>query len=262
MSIPSTINEKRLAMLKIYEKPPTYHLQREPGNGCFLDPPGYPTYYTQSVYTQHGNSPRKGAETIIFGRVVHHSSDWNGVKDWNEMHARRSERLRRLWVALPIDHPRTKAWMGALFRHFRSCYKSLTEMEYGKPKTVIYPVPEYELKTFRDDPRFSDEYRNLARAEVDQYNRDLIARRAKDATIDNHLAVVTIRRFYPEYVPTPEVETALLARQTPEGYDERGNWWETQDERPTPENCHPRNMGPHPLNVTRCQWCGWQADAN
>lgn len=260
MSIPSTINQEQLEKLTPYEKPPTDQLQQKSGNGCFLDPPGFPSYYTQSVYTQYGNSPRKGVEMVIFGRALYHSSDWDGVKDWDQLHENRQRRLKRLWVPLPPHHPRTKAWMGALFQHFRHCYKSATELEYNKPKTVVYPVPSYELKTYRDDPRFSDEYRNAARAEVEQYNHDLTARRKAEATIDNHLAVITIRRYYPDYMPSPETEAALLAGQIPDGYTERGNWWETEDQKPTPETCRPRSVGVHPINGKWCQWCGWQAE--
>jgi hypothetical protein len=94
----STINKDALNRLPIVKLPPTYRLQAGMGNGCFLDPPGYPTYFTQSVYTL----------------------------------------------------------------------------------------------------RFSDEWRELEKAKIEQENKEIIERAAAIAIPDNHLAVIHVREFYPE----------------------------------------------------------------
>ena len=35
------------------------------------------------------------------------------------------------------------------------------------------------------------------------------------------------------------------------------HWWETMEERPSPENCPGESFARHPVNVTWCQVCGW-----
>lgn len=45
----NTIDKDKLARLPLYHKPSTYRLQSNPGNGCYLDPPGYPTYFTRAA---------------------------------------------------------------------------------------------------------------------------------------------------------------------------------------------------------------------
>jgi hypothetical protein len=54
----SAINLTELQKLKTYNLPNSYRLQENYGNGCYMDPPGYPTYFTQSVYTQTIDHPR------------------------------------------------------------------------------------------------------------------------------------------------------------------------------------------------------------
>jgi hypothetical protein len=109
-----TIDIVRLRRLAHYNKPPTYELQSDPGNGCFLDPPGYPSYFTRSVYTQHGNNPWRGPQMVLLGRVVQTA---------REDHEKVSARLKRLYKPLPLDHPRTRAWVQELYKHLQHCYR-------------------------------------------------------------------------------------------------------------------------------------------
>src|SRR4051812_49187147 len=115
----STLNLDRLKKLPRYSLPPTYQLQQGSGNGCSGDPPGYPTYFTRSVYTRHGNHPRNGPYMVIV---------FEGV---NYVIPTQEEKLvRNLWLPLSLDHPRTRLWISGTYRHHNHCYGD-----------VIYPVP-------------------------------------------------------------------------------------------------------------------------
>ena len=237
-----TIDQNRLARLPKYELPPTYQLQKDPGNGCFLDPPGYPSYFTRSVYTQYGNSPPRSAQMLLLGRVVQGPRE-----DYEKVAAR----LKRLYLPLPIDHPRTRAWIEKLYGYFKNCYQDPAK----GPKVadlLIFPVPYYKLKTFTDDPRFSDEWREKERAAVDQANREITAVGYLVAIPENHRAVKYIQEYYPEYKP----EINLIHNPT----DSPGDWWERYDVQPTPANCPGMWGKKHPASGTWCQMCGFRGE--
>ena len=248
----STIDTDTLKQLQPYTLPASYHLQKEPGNGCAGDPPGYPTYFTRSVYTPAGNTPGRGATLVLGHYVVEQNEDWEGVKGWDEYRARMDARLRSLWNPLPLDHPRTRAWIRDSYRHLNKCYRDEERPEYGRAGTLIFPLPHYKLKKFYDEERFNDDYRAKERAAVDAHNAQEFDRANAIATPENHRAVLKIRKFYPEYQPEQD-----LIDNPPRQVE--GHWWETEAEQPTPDKCKPRSMGPHPLNKSWCQWCGWQA---
>ncbi len=246
----STINKDELNKLPIYESTPSRHLQEDPGNGCFLDAPGYPTYFTRSVYTQRGDTPENGAQMVILGHVIEHSDDWKGVKGWEEYSKIRDQKLRRLWNPLPLNHPRVRAWKIAMYNHLKHCYYDAEAKE--SDKTLIYPVPDYKLKSFIDDPRFSEEWKAKEKAAIEQMNKEIIEHAKKIAIPENHQAVRSIRKFYPEY--EPELD---LIENPPRS---EGNWYERLAERPTPENCPGEHGHKHPVNGTWCQMCGWHAE--
>src|SRR6266568_3788654 len=99
-----TIDLERLRKLRVYNLPRTYELQRGMGNGCSGDAPGFPTYFTKSVYTQHGNSPRSGAELVIQNpetgilHVIRHTDDatyYAKRGGWDAQYAAEKRRLRK-----------------------------------------------------------------------------------------------------------------------------------------------------------------------
>jgi hypothetical protein len=141
-----TINMKALKRLPLYKLPPTYQLQQDSGNACAGDPPGFPTYFTRGVYTQYGSSPRRGPRYVIAMHIVDAGYG-----------AERDALMRRLWLPLPLEHPRTQAWIADRFKHLSRCFfdPKLSGREQWD-KVVIYPVPDYKLQSFVDDPRFSD----------------------------------------------------------------------------------------------------------
>jgi hypothetical protein len=246
----TTINLSRLRALPIYKLPPTYQLQNEPGNGCAGDPPGYPTYFTRSVYNQTGNTPRNAPQYVIKDgatlRIV--ISKFAAYDEWEK-------KMRRLWVPLPIDHPRTLAWMAATYAHHKHCYYDVAGLvkkpEYGRPGTVIFPdnLMLGGYKTFRDDPRFSNEWRSREKAAIDLYNLELMQKVTDVAIPENHQAVQIIRRYYPEHQPNLEwIDHAPV---------HPGNWWSTASVQPAPDECPGEYTMKHPTGTTWCQWCGW-----
>jgi hypothetical protein len=268
----STIDMHRLNMLPSYTLPHSYHLQKDPGNGCFLDAPGYPTYFTRSVYTRWGNSPRKGPETVIqlpsgSLRVVESSADWERGKTWEGVRAIREKRLRRLWKPLPLEHVRVQAWITYVKGYFHDCYvdprkpantrDNASELRIGFWENVgtLCSVARaagievsHEFETYAED-HFGDPNTNPSYERFDNEWGELVV----DVLVKTERATLYIQEFYPEYKyngTTPELY----------GKDGPGNWWETEAERPTPETCQPRSIGKHPINGTWCQWCGYHLD--
>jgi len=252
----STLDLVRLRHLPIHKKPPTYNYQDGPGNGCMGDPPGFPTYFTRNVYTQFGNNPGRGAVVVITvpgekPRVVE-TTGWRPGDDWDKHHARQQAKIRRLWKPLSLNHPRTKAWIRDLHRHLHSCYVDDSKKERDNDRTVIWPVPDYKLKSFTDDPRFSDKWREKEKESVRQANKETRAYYRKIATPDNHSAVRTIRKFYADYQPEQD-----LIDNPPTAVEPQ--WWERYGQQPTPGQCAGLG-GPHRHPIgDPCQTCGHSA---
>ncbi len=171
-----TIDLVRLKHLPTYKLPATYHLQQDSGNGCFMDPPGYPTYFTRSVYTQHGNNPPNGPNQVILFEGAYYvtasSKDWVGCAGWDAYDARIIKRMRALYKPLPLDHPRVQAWIQAEFAYFHNCY-----IDMRKPEAIRKAVAE-------------------------------LAVIPNGAPLDFHRATIDIQEIYPEFVPTPEIAAA------------------------------------------------------
>lgn len=217
------------------------------GMGCFLEPPGHPTYFLQPVYNARGNSPDRGPEAVLAGHVVYDSADWVRGAD---AYVARGVLLRRLYRPLAWDHPRVEAWVHHWFQHGGNCY-----VDDALPKhdqIVVYPTPSYKLRQFRDDPRFNGEWRAQERAAIEAHNAQVEAYHARIATLDNHLAVRRVRQWYPDY-PVDRMQALIDARPK----FGPGNWYSTELERPTPDNC-PGDQAVHLKHPTQgwCQWCG------
>lgn len=242
----STLDQTALAKLEKYVARPTWHVDKHLGSGCYGDPPGFPSYFLQSVYTQYGNPPRTrggmAPQELICGRVVfRENSAWNG----------KEARLRRLYKPLPEEHARVQAWEQAKYAHHARCYFHPTEMEGDRRKVVIWGLGDFTVKTFKDDPRFSDEWRQAEKASIEAHNSEIKRLWDEIAVPDNHSAVVLIREWYPEH--TARLDWILDPPANP------GNWWERWAERPTPMEC-PGDVSVGLKHTAKwCQFCGWTA---
>jgi hypothetical protein len=218
-----------------YHLPSSYHIDRHLGAGCAGEPPNHPRYFVQSIYTTSGNSPARGPYYYYKGQYFDELED-----------------IDALFEPLPLESERVQEWIKNTFRHHQHCYQDPTIEGSWSDKKVIYPVPYYELKTFTDDPRFSDDWRDKEKAAVIQANGEIIAHALKVATPDNHDATIIIRRYYPEFIPTQE-----LIHNPPQVIT---SWWEREETRPTPETCKGEDWQPHPVNGKWCQVCGWHEE--
>lgn len=212
-----------------YHLPPNYHLGK-PGNACFLEPPGHPRYFVQAICTSGDNNPRRPPYYYLNG------TGYENLED-----------VDREFVPLPYDHPRVKAWELEAYSHYNHCYHDEAEDDI-----LIFPVPYYKLKTFYDDPRFSEEWRAKEKAAVKQDNDEIIARATKIAVPENHEGYRSIKKYYPEAQPRLDL---INADKIPPV----GNWWERLEECPSPDKCPGEYGKPHPVNGTWCQFCGWRA---
>ncbi len=243
----STINLEKWQKLPEYHKPPTYEISYSFGSACSGDPPGFPSYFVQHVYTQYGNGPRQGATMLLFGRILERAN-----REYDERRAH----LRRLYVPLPYDHPRTRAWIAYEYQHGANCYFHPTEQEYGRRKVVIRDL-DFEHTEFTDDARFSDTWREAERARLAAYNAEMDRLWFEIALPQNYMPVVRVREWYPEHPAVIEWPDAPS-----------GNWYEIMAERPTPENCpgearrhcFPTTNNEHSVNGTWCQVCGWNKE--
>lgn len=258
----STINLERLHKLPAVKLPPTYRLQGDMGNGCAGDPPGYPSYFTRSVYTGTGDNPSRGAVTVIGGHVVETAE----FGSWDK----REARLRRLWVPLPLEHPRTQAWIVSTFRHHRHCYHvpGAESLNFHDDKRMlIWPggcldkTPFGTLKDMDGEIKWATEHESFGKwrdEEKEAFKAAIVTNNARItreceaiATPENATATIIVRRYYPEFTPTPDLFSADL--------EAPGNWWEVMAECPTPETCHGQYGTAHPVNTSWCQMCGWHA---
>lgn len=249
----STLDMARVKDLPVYHKPPTYEISPHMGQGCFLDAPGYPRYFLQAVYTQHGNDPRGGPVSVI------RSDDgmYNNVTGAN---------LRRLWRPLSEDHPRVQLWLATAYQHFQYCYHDPSQPRGNS--LLVWPIPNYELGkiaiadhfpserfigwlsgahpeavaawheatgfVLRTTSHYNDvfraymrkvypdliaEYDALNDAEVKPLHDAYIASKAHLATPDNHEAVRWARKFYPDHQPRLDwIESPPQVTQN--------DWWE------------------------------------
>jgi hypothetical protein len=218
----TTINRSRLESLPLAVLPPTYLLQAGCGNGCYLDPPGFPSYFTRDVYTQHGNAPGNpgSVSMTILGRAVARVRD---------DHEKTAARLRRLWSPLPLEHARTVAWIRDTYRHFARCYFA----------------PDRSVEPGASPIVLESEAAGLG-----------------IAMPENHAAAVRIRRFYPDHAPDLEYIahppstvdgdwwTVYAACPSPgecpgmvDRWGRGGGYTVT-----------------HPINGSWCQVCGWHEE--
>jgi hypothetical protein len=226
-------------VFKGYKIPATYHLSTHKGNGCFLEPPNHPRYFTQSIYTGSGNSPRYGLPQYYL--------NGNGYTELED--------VDRLYKPLSLEHERTQEWIKYIMSYFNHCYMNPDKPANVSDNTIIYPVPYYKLKTFTDDERFSDEWRAKEKASVTQANKEIEEQAKALAIPDNHQGVRFIRKYYPEFKPTDDLINNAKS------YAGRGDWWTTEKTRPTPETCKGEDWQKHPVNGKWCQVCGWHEEA-
>jgi hypothetical protein len=231
--------------MKTKEPKLKYRLSDHAGAGCAMCPPDHPRYYVRSVYTVGGNSfnYENAPQYFLEG------------KGWfTEL-----EDVDKFFKPLPLEHPRTRAWIKHLYSHMAHCYADETRQEYGRPATLVFPPNEFELihaglfKINREDSDFkncvTDQCFNVSHRKREEERKAKMEEWRKIAVPENHLAVRAIREYYPDY--QPEIE---LIENPPKL---RGNWYERAQTRPDADKCPGDISVRLPHNARGwCQYCG------
>lgn len=243
---PRTLNADRISRLPVYKMPRTYYAG-SPGMGCFMDPPGYPTYYVQPVYNSHGNTPRNAPDAVIMGpdgeyrrldRVYVKSDDRQAAS--KETDRRWAKLIRSLWAPLPLDHARTVAWIRVGFGYFRGGWlPSVGSRNAADPEFIgrdAHEIRALVAGTFWTGQSIKPP-------------RDVRTYRPVDHVLE----------YYPDADPV-----AVFNDHVDYGaYGKAGDWWTTASERPTPETCpgmvaaHGSTWPTHAEAKGACQWCGY-----
>lgn len=114
----STLNVEELRKLPEADIYPGCHVSDSRGSCCFMDPPGYPTHFLQSVFTPKGNYPSGGSEQVIFHPDLGYREVQNARGPWMD-HDAHMALMHRLWVPLPIDSERVLGWLARAAGYFR-----------------------------------------------------------------------------------------------------------------------------------------------
>lgn len=178
------------SLLPAYKLPSTYFLSKHYGSVRFLNPPGYPSYFVQHVYTQYGNYPANSAQLVIRANdtarlhVIEHAKSLENCGSRDAWHAQRESVYRRIWKPLPLLHERTLLWMQYVYSYYHNCY--LPPSGSMRADDAVIRVPT---------------------------NREY-------CTPERSKAVVYIRQFYPEQQPIHEW------LETPPQWGSISAWWE------------------------------------
>jgi len=244
----STINlQWARSHLPAYKLPPTYHLG-DMGNMCYLDAPGYPSYFVRSVYTSYGNTPTRGPQQVIqlpdgSIRVVLSEKDYNTFATAETCRKSVEWRLRRLWKPLPIEHPRVKAWMMHVYRHFNGCFTTPLTRTIQVGFFTNEEIPSIVRALGLASELHPDMADYAVRAVFDPSVHDAFLLYWKElcTTVASltYTPVVHIREFYVEFDPNVHEHDS----------EDTGSWWETFSYRPSPDEC----PGNHRYS---CQICG------
>lgn len=276
----STLNLVEIARLPVAQIRQRHYIDQSVGSACFGDPPGYPSYFVSHVYTQGGNEPRAAGHPTDVLRL-----DYCDVEDKQFRVLRTIEGpwddafgalLRSLYLPLPLDHERVQAWIIDKFRHHKHHYVHPSKTDKNcqdRPASFFWSretglaTHSYDVFANNERPLYersvpdwiveveAETHKRLVAVEKERVRKaraTLNDDTAKLATPENHFAVRYVRRWYPDFEPTE-----ALIHDPPASV---GMWWETEAEQPTPETCEPRSCGPHPVNKTWCQWCGWREE--
>lgn len=249
-----------------------YQLQRDPGNGCYGDPPGYPTYFTRSVYTSKGHTPRGFCAQVIVDPEdpdTFWSTEmlWGKGDTWEIVRARHKELMRELYKPLPVDHSRVLAWAISCAVRGLHCYvdpQKPADKRRNISELVLWPVPYYQLRHFHDDSRFSDEWRNKEKASIDQANSEILAAARLVAVVENASLLYDLHEVYPDITPDTALAEGMTPRKLLENPPDRhsGDWWERHALRPTPDSCCPPSwLGRHRTDGW-CQFCGYESQGD
>lgn len=228
--------------------PSRYVLSDHMGAMCFMDAPGFTTYFIRSVYTRTGNTApidwsingralptadrfTERARTLLMEWLPDRS--WDFYKyTWDLGVHLRHEYFKSLWIPLPYDHPRVQRWESAVYSYFRGTW---ADPSYPEDQVHVWLLEEHGIDIRK-------------RWHVSNFPSG----KPGNSGAENDPAYHMIREFYPEAKYKPELAESG-------GYG-AGNWWTRLPYAPTPEECPGEDWKSHPVNGSRCQVCGWEGE--
>ena len=169
---------------------------KDKGMGGFMNPPGH-AEHTYSVIEVNVSGPNREQGSMSLSYAA---SDETPL-----VPAHVKADCKRILAAHPGEY--TDAWERRCYPYWKNCYRDAERLEYGKPGTLIFPVPYYKLKplmkqnTVGQIGQYSEEYLATQNAERTAHNDAEIARAAAIATPENHSAYLFIRSFFPDAKP-------------------------------------------------------------
>lgn len=245
------------------------------GSGCFLDPPGFPSYFMRG-YENRNNSGYAiqigDMAYCVDGELANQGKGW--IKpNWKKLGIPedRKERLKWLYQPLPFENERVQVWIMALYMHLRHCYVN-PEGERQADRLLIYPVQSTEYikeglfvaspglekspfffqhlspKTQERALAMIADCMTEAEAQVARKRAALNERVGKLCTIDTHAAVVDVREVYPNFTGNQDFMDGKFGRT------HAGDWYAVLAERPEP--CPLGHLVPEKNLGFVCQYCG------
>lgn len=223
---------------------PGLRLSDSLGAACFMDAPGFPSYFIRSVYTRKGDSPDKGPAEVLdlgdLGCYVVESADWQLGDTWENRQAEKLALFLSIWSPLPLDHPRTQAWLYSCYAYFGRCWE---DPRTGSKAAEKLRCPGKNRAGFTDPVEVGDVARALgiweegaAFDELEQQVNRLLYRPFTYA-----------KEFYSDFAGLPVVDGLDPWQQDFKwGKGGAGDWWERYD---SPVGCD------HPGGAARRGWC-------
>jgi len=210
------------------------------GSCCFLDPPGYPSYFLRQVYSKHGNPPSDGTTEVLALPGVGVKETQRGEVYDQDAH---KATLRKLYKPLSIEHPRVQAWIRYVFGYFASMY----EAEDGN-------VEVSDLVNHKFVPHYDNGFPGLSVADNESW-RVL----SEEYPVSRYRPVSYVREYYPDFLVDDEVGVEAYVENPGYGCGSgNGDWWERYNRKPTVDECPGLHGTPHPASGDdRCQFCGW-----
>lgn len=201
-----------------------YRVSQHAGSACFLDAPGFPSYFVHSAASlSHSDT----TDPLVIPVPQWQMGENISGKSLYVVSRQYPRDLFPFWIPLPEDHPRVVLWIMHSYAYFKHCYGN----PFGERDVhhcLVWPIPDYSLPVrFRDHEGYREEYREQQRALVAEQNRLYIESFRDLAVSENHLAVLHIRTFYPDHQPILEwIEEPPIPPDQQKGTE---HWWERFD---------------------------------
>lgn len=190
-------------------------VSKSQGPGSFLDAPGWPQHYVQSIDDWHVLYGGRHVKEQYYALYCAENKTWYVILE---------EQFRAIWVPLPEEHNTIQNWEKECYTYFNHCYSHDGE-SLNASKAIIWPLNSTTVISKANIPpsgktlygRFNNPARQERweeiKAEVERMHEDDWAEAKQEfqhnfweenrhlLVAENYYAVLYIRQFYPEHQP-------------------------------------------------------------